>query len=180
MTKIKKETAEIEEPREIIENLEKISQKLTENIREVEVPSKRLKKRRRHLKKTPKRKYFLSLVFELGFLMLLKNFSLTNLPIFTVELSRVLPAFYFLLAFGAAANLFLLLYDEPKIKKSIYLLIQLIALFCVYRLLSIFPFNFSLFPIKGLEIGISAGLLIVIVLLGTTTIIQLLSIILEE
>lgn len=178
MIKMEKETAEIEEPREIIENLDRISERLSKSIQRVEISPRRTKKHRRP-RKTFKKKYLFFLIVNIGWWFLTKKISTAKLPIFTADLPKVLPFAYFLLTADFVANLLFLFLDESKTKNLILLILQFLTLSLTYRLLSVFPFNFSSLPIEGLEMAVSTGLLVITVGLGAMIIIQVLTVVLK-
>lgn len=173
-----KKKKQIEDPREIIEDLDRISKKLESHIDKERTGHKR---RKHHPRKTEsKLGYIIAIGVNLGLWYAAKNIAQGSF-VFMKDVSRVLSVFNLSVAVNALGNFIFLFYDQGKFKNLVKVAINLVGMFFIYKLYTVFPFDFSSYSNSTtLDLVVKMALLVSVIGMGVATIIETLPLFLED
>ena len=88
--------------------------------------------------------YGVAIFVNLAMLVIVQNILAWGwLPFLTQDFAEVVPWITLSLVFSIAANLVYLANDTPRVKSAGQILTNLISIYVTYRLLVVFPFDFS-------------------------------------
>lgn len=139
-------------------------------------------RKRKRKKKEPKSiSFFLNILFYLGFWYGLKRFGVLGIPFVALSFSSVLPLLNFVLWFNILGNGLLIFYYQKNFYCSVRLLSYFLSLILFYRLYTLFPFEFGIFPQVALvEFGLRMALLIAVIGFGVGALLYLLELIFDK
>ena len=139
------------------------------------------RKRKRKKKEPRSIGFFLNILFYLGFWYGLKRFGALGIPFVALSFSSFLPLLNFVLWFNILGNGLLIFYYQKNFNCSVRLLSYFLSLILFYRLYTLFPFEFGVFPqAASLELGLRMALLLAVVGFGVGALIYLLELIFDK
>ncbi len=157
---------------------EKDLEKLLEGLNEKSDRSFRRRKRKR--KPAKKSVFIISIIFNLIAWYLFFNLSSWNVPFLTKNYELILPTVKFCLSVSILGDFLLLLYFERKFKNLVRVFQGVFGLIFVFKLYTVYPFNFSYLTGSSVsDLAIKIALIAGLVGLGVSIIIELLELVLE-